>query len=822
MISSGGFSAWEAAGQADRSVTRMTQDPQIEGVRPIDARGAQGVQVGDYNVQNVILWQATRAAGRQVLSALPYGLTSVHGRDDLLDELHGRIQAAQAAPRRDRPVRALLHGMPGVGKSAIAAEYARRFGAEYGLVWWVPTQDIAAAASAFTQLAGQLEVLGPGDQSDPVATVHAMLAVRPDRWLLIFDDAPDAEALDRLMPASPNGDVLVTSRNPGFGAPDVAMRVPELDVQAASEILAQRTNSTDLDSARRLANELGGLPLALMQAAAFVASSMGTVNLADYLRLVRQRQSEVLGEDIAAEYSPGRRTVAATFTLALSYLTAEATAMLRLLTCFEPHRVPVFILDYLSEPGAGDDPVARELWQALADPLVRSRAIAVLVRYSLVQPWDDQDPRPEDQEAPPGPARMPALSMHQLVRAIALGQVAAEELASWRRVARGLIDKATPRDPEDPSTWLRYDLLLPQIRATANAALAADDGTYWRAATFLERHGDSRTACLLWRDIEGAARAAYGGDDPRTLAAIGNLAVSLAGSGRLAEAAGLERQVLEGRRKVLGGSHPDTLTAMGNLAIRLAALGDLTAAADLERQVLDNLKARGDESASYRVMADLAATLAASGDLAGAVDLEKQVIDGRRRLFGNHHPYIFQAMINLAARLTMLGAAAEAITIVRPVVDELRKLRGQDHPDTLAAMSTLAVALTATGKITAAAQLQRQVLDGRRRTLGDSHPDTYYAMGNLAISLGALSHFDEAIDLERAVQSGFERLFGADHINTLTAMSNLAASLAASGDLKSAIELERRVLEGCRRTLGDGHPRTVRAARNVAKWQEHR
>jgi tetratricopeptide (TPR) repeat protein len=839
-------------------------DPQSPApAAPLDARAAQGLQVGDQNVQ-YNLWLATRAAARRAFSPLPYATTDIRGRDGLIGELRDGLRRRATDPARIRPVLAVLHGMPGVGKSAVAAEYARRHSTTYGLVWWIPAHDIAAVASAFARLAAQLDILGPNDQADPVVTAHAMLAAREDRWLLLFDDAPGAAVLDGVLPTSANGDVIVTSRNPNILGADVALRVFELDLADAADLIVRRTGSADLDNVVRLADEFGGLPLALEQAAAFVAA--GGVDVAGYVRLIRQRRREMLAEGAAGQYTTNPVTVAAAFRLVLDQLDAPAIALLRLLVCLAPHGIPVDLLDGLSSPGAGrvrsDHAATLGSAGPLADPVARGRAFATLAGYSLVQPWR------ELQGVVPlaGTAQLSGrtVSIHRLLRAFILDSLAADEVTEWTRLARAVVDAATPEHPEDPTTWLRYELLIPHIRATADAAARADGSAYWRAGIFLERYGDSRMARVLWRDVVDATTEWYGPDHPRTLAATGNLAVSLAGTGdlvgaaelerrvldgrvrtlgrqhrdtltalgnlairlavlgKLEEAAALEREVLDGRLRLLGKDHPDTLTAMSNLAIRSAALGDLAAAVDLERDVLAGRRGGGDETLVLAAMANLAATLAATGDLAAAAKMEADVYNGRRRILGENHPHTLQAMTNIAARLTSLGAAAEALTIAEPAVAGLLRSKGPDHPDTLAAMIVQAAALAASGKPREAAELQRQIIDARRRTLGDTHVESYRAMGNLAISVASLGGVAEALSLERDVLAGFTRLLGRDHAETLAAMSNLAASLATSGDLDGAIDLGRRVVAGQERLLGADHPLPVRARQELQGWSRDR
>ncbi len=60
-----------------------------------------------------------------------------------------------------------------------------------------------------------------------------------------------------------------------------------------------------------------------------------------------------------------------------------------------------------------------------------------------------------------------------------------------------------------------------------------------------------------------------GPEHPDTLTSAANLAGSLSGQGKTAEAEQIEREVLAIRTRVLGPEHPGTLTTASNLAITL-------------------------------------------------------------------------------------------------------------------------------------------------------------------------------------------------------------------------------------------------------------
>jgi len=125
-----------------------------------------------------------------------------------------------------------------------------------------------------------------------VASVHSVLAASPEPWLLVFDNAPDRASVAPLVPPAGPGRVLITSRDQ-IWPPGQALEVPVLDSEVAAEFLAGRTGDPDRGAALELARELGGLPLALEQAAAYVQASGDT--LAGYLASFRQRRPDLLG-----------------------------------------------------------------------------------------------------------------------------------------------------------------------------------------------------------------------------------------------------------------------------------------------------------------------------------------------------------------------------------------------------------------------------------------------------------------------------------------------------------------------------------------------
>src|ERR1700743_3329704 len=223
-----------------------------------------------------------RASIPAIFGGVPTRNKNFTGRDDILARLRDGASTRDGAssritavlPERDPndPLPQGVHGMGGVGKTAIAIEYAHRFGSEYDLVWWIPPDQLPSVRGSLATLANRLNV-----EAQPAAGIDGLIAAVLDalrrgepysRWLLIFDNADQPEDINDLIPRGP-GDVLVPSRNHRW---DSVINTVPMDVflrEESTRFLRKRVvrGLTEAD-ADRLAQELGDLPLGLEQGGA--------------------------------------------------------------------------------------------------------------------------------------------------------------------------------------------------------------------------------------------------------------------------------------------------------------------------------------------------------------------------------------------------------------------------------------------------------------------------------------------------------------------------------------------------------------------------
>ena len=176
------------------------------------------------------------------------------------------------------------------------------------------------------------------------------------------------------MPADGTGQVIITSRAgdwPGTAAHTVGTLPPD----EAAGLLARITGLPASQDARDLAAELGGLALAIEQAAAYIRQTRGTY--ADYLHALRTDPRTVYETDLARSESVTARV----WQRSLNHVTAgtpghPAAAVLGVLSYLAPDDIP---RQLLAPEAVKDAPVLGDL-----SPVQVSMALASLADYSLI------------------------------------------------------------------------------------------------------------------------------------------------------------------------------------------------------------------------------------------------------------------------------------------------------------------------------------------------------------------------------------------------------------------------------------------------------
>ena len=681
------------------------------------------------------------------------------GRVELLTALHTALRDEE----RSRAVVQALHGMGGIGKTALAIEYAHRYGAEYDVVWWVPSGESTLVVDRLAELAHALGMAAVTD-SVTVAVARLLGALRErDRWLVIFDNAEDPAALARYLPGG-RGHVLITSRNPGWHELATPVEVDVFDRGESITLLRRRAPRLSEGEAGRVAEALGDLPLALIQAGAHLADTATGVE--DYLTLLAERTTELLTQDAPTTYPV---SLAASTQIALDRLAAQSPAALVLLTLVAylgPEPIPLTL--FSAHPAHMPDSLAT----VAGDPLAFTELIRLLRQYGLAR-------------VAPG-----TLELHRLLAAILRTQP--HQQPDLPTLVVRLLRTAVPADTpwDNPPVWSPWRQLLPHVLVTTDAhrtLTGVEEDVAWllnRAGLYLQSRGEPATARPLFERARDLRRSILGDNHPATLRSASNLAVALWALGHYEQARQLSEDTLTRQRRVLGDDHPYTLRSAQSLAAALRELGRYEQARQLSEDTLTGQRRVLGDDHPYTLMSAhvLAFALRELGRYEQARQLGEDTLTRMRRVLGDDHPYTLISAIVLAAVLGELGHYEPARELGEDTLTRMRRVLGDDHPDTLRSATILATTLQALGRYEQARQLGEDTLTRMRRVLGDDHPYTLRSAQNLAAALGELGRYEPARELGEDTLTRMRRVLGDDHPDTLLLTHSLAAVRASLGE----------------------------------------
>jgi hypothetical protein len=697
--------------------------------------------------------QATRGAPSAQVPTRPVRLAprpaSLAGREQLLAELQERLSRGDSIGPRV----VALYGLGGAGKTSVALEHAHAHVDEYGVVWQFAAEDGAALSAGFAELGRQLLGQDLFAAADQVAQVHKILTSRPDDWLLVFDNAASHAALRDFLPPTGHGHVIVTSQNPHWPTGQ-AVKVPELGVDVAAEFLVNRAGA-DESAARELAEELGGLPLALEQAAAYM--EVTGLSLAAYLGRFREQRAALLARGEPLGYD---KRVATTWTLAFEQVqrtAAEAISLLRLLSCCAPDAIPLNLL-FHKGPGVlesvSPEP-AQALRPLLADPIALDDAVVALRRYSLISP-----------------VVLGVVSVHRLVQAVTVDQLSAESRATWRQATGCVIEAALPNDPDLPGNWPTYAALLPHARATVDFHRPSMS----KIAAYLGHSGNYAGARAFTQEILAARKGALGAKHPDTLEARRSLAAWTGHSGDAAWAQHELAELLPIYEQVYGPEHRQTLITRINLAYYSGHAGDRIRARDQLAELVPILERilGPDDAETLSTRAYLARWTGEAGDPAAARDQYERLLPDIEHARGPEDPEALTARVHLARFIGEAGNPARARDLFADLVSIREWVSGAEHPNTLIAKTYLARFIGETGNPALARDQLTEQVPIYEQVSGPEHPLTLTARMYLARFIGEAGNPARARDLFAELVPIRERVSGPEHPETQLARANLA------------------------------------------------
>jgi len=458
-------------------------------------------------------------------------------------------------------------------------------------------------------------------------------------------------------------------------------------------------SAADLEQIQQFCMQtLGGLPLALNQAGAYIEQTR--CSLRGYIQRFEQHAMKLL-----AKPGDAHDPVATTFDLSLKQVEKRKPAAVELLRIcafldsdqiaeeiFQAWTWNNLIRQYISsarlwkrlqnaftlliaairgKPLATNDRLLSEL---ASDPLKFDEAIEALLRYSLIK-------RDET-----------GLSMHRLLQ-----RVVRHQLPQPKEYAERAVNAVNAVFPyPEFENWATCERLLPSALVCCQniKTYAIQTGTAGRllneTAYYLYQKANYEEALPLYQEVLKIDEQVLGKQHPYYAQSLNNLAGLYRAQGQYEQALPLNQEALKIREQVLGKLHPDYATSLNDLALLYYLQGQYEEALPLYQK---------------------------------ALKIKEQVL-------GKLHPYYASSLSGLAALYDSQGQYEEALPLFQEALKIKEQVLGKQHPNTALSIWWLATYYERIQDDEQALPLYQEALRIFTHALGEQHPDTKRVKGN--------------------------------------------------------------------------------------------
>ncbi|MBE7496310.1 MAG: tetratricopeptide repeat protein [Verrucomicrobiaceae bacterium] len=718
----------------------------------------------------------------------------------------------------------VVHGLGGVGKTQLAIQYAWQHADSFTALLWLPADSLASIVTGLARLSETLGLPQQGEREDTVrAEATRRWLKQTTGWLLIADNADTIEGqtalLQELRPLH-GGRILITSRLENWGQQAASIPLHTwMDAQGAAWLqsrLDTQQLACPLEDAAALSHELGGLPLALEQAAAYMTDRR--IGPGEYLRRYQAHEGAARRFlDSVVQHGGGtgyEATVATTWLVTLDQLNPVARTILKLVAWLGVEEIPrtlfstasVRLVELAKKIEIGGEDEILEPEDAIEN------GMALLARFSLVK------------------LNERTIACHRLVQRTQQW----EDSELWLLAAIALVNKYIPDEPwpDDirswPSIWLPLIdsvlALFAHLRELKRPLKESDlvhlgwSRVLNGSGIFLMERAAYAVAEPILREALRIDEVSHGAEHPKVGKSLAALSVLLNETGRYAEAETLMRRGLQIETAAHGLDHPNVGRQMSSLGCLLMITNRLDEAESFLRQALEIIERHYGESHSHVAiqLSNLAQLLRVRWQMTEAIELTKRALAIGEKEFGGEHPRTAVYLNNLAQLLLAVFQFGEAERLMRRALQIDQQSYGANHPKVATDLHNLAQLLRETGEKQEAERLVRCALAINEECFGRDHAHVALDLNDLGALLLDQGHADEAVStFERALKIR-AACNGGDHPSVAQILVNLAAAHFYANNSRKAESLLRRALEIERISYGASHPDTAATMDNLA------
>ena len=693
---------------------------------------------------------------------LPERNNQFSGREKELAEVREAFENSGAVC-----VKQSIAGLGGVGKTQLALEYAHRFKGEYAdAIWWVnaensPKAGLVGLARTCGLVSDTMDKSGQLKEDDILGMLYDWFGIH-NSFLLIFDNVDSAEDIKEIVSHISTGHLLVTTRDRKLKLNNTtSVDLDIFSLKDARKFMRERLSREFVGSEETmvmLIERLGRLPLALEQAAAYIADTDNNCSCESYLEMLEKHGLDMF-EDEAAIPKNYDKIVTTTWKISFDRLSVTARQLFFLCAYMAPDNIP---LDFFVR---NKELLPLPLGGELSSEKLINKTIRNLTKYALVK------------------RRGNFLYVHRLVQDVIQQNLEGE--TRWISICLNMARVAFKYDYADKQSREDFTQIAPQILKIAQHAEA------------ILKNDDEAKEKTAWLYHEVGRGFDYSGEYDKALVWFEKA-----------------RDIYE---KALGKEHPDTAATYNNIAVVYDNQGDYNAALEWYMKGLAICeKALGKEhpstAATYN---NIAGVHNSQGDYGAALEWYMKALAIDEKVLGKEHPDTAMTYNNIAVVYKNQGDYNAALAWHKKALAIREKVLGKEHPDTAVTYNNLALVYNNQGDFGTALEWYMKALAIREKVLGEEHPDTAVTYNNLALVYKNQGDFGTALEWYMKALAIREKVLGKEHPDTAMTYNNIAVVHYSQGDIDTALVWYIKGYPIMLQRLGEKHPDTIAVRNNM-------
>ncbi|MBI3259515.1 MAG: tetratricopeptide repeat protein [Ignavibacteriae bacterium] len=692
-----------------------------------------------------------------------------------------------------------------MGKSELATRFANSHLHDFSIIWTIRYESEAAVDQGYRDLAQRLKVFIEDRMSTQQIRrkVHGYLDNNSfEKPWLLFLDGVEKQIKQEDLPQR-GGMILITARH-SFVRTNARekIKVEEFSKEEGIALLIRITGEEESEEMGHLVEDLGGVPLALNQAAHYINSTPAS-SVAKYREVYNLAKDPLQGpvsEDDRYQY-----TLKTVWNITLEKLKKESIktmSWLEFCAFFGHAEIPVSWL----EKWANFLNVKTSKMQE-SDEILRT-----LENYSLMT-YDKEEK---------------GLFLHKILRAVI--QQARLSKDNGTRIQAFFsfvfvasignelnIDQFKKEDWKVLNKWEPHALYVVQDESPLPPSLFRGASVFSKLGLLFWQKGKYQEALKYSKKALKVRRQSLGKKHPDVAGSLDNVGMNLYALGEYKKALRCHRKSLAIRQKLYGDEHLDVVASLNNIGINLNALGSYKEALNITREAFNiHKKLLGEERPEITLsLNNLGISLHVLGNYEEALTCYEKALSMKEKLWGDEHLDVALGSDNVGNNLHALRRYEEALTYHKRAFTIRKKILGEEHPDVAASLNNIGMSLhglenyaEALSSFNTSFAIQSKLI--KEGNLKEEHPDIAVSLSNLGMVFYSLRNYNDSLIYHKKALSIRQRCLGERHPSVATSLGNVGSSFYALGEHHEALIFSKAALVLACKAFQQVHPDVIR------------